>query len=332
MNLNIPLQIPEGVYTVHVSVSRTSGYLRDKFFPRAAAPIAERSFEIAVLDSKSPTSGTGGQWEPVLEIDPTNPNWIERLPKWTQFRRIPGFNHGPLGSVRTTVVNLPLGRFVELPAASEDESPWQAYSLPIEAVGVPHLLEVDYPADQEQDLGINIIEPNGAGIVEGVQNGAHVYVEDLGKSEQTHKQTLRLVFWPRTQAPLLVVSNQHRAALAHFGQIRVLRRSGSLKSDSPVSSTEKRLIAAYIARPLLAESVDATEAAESSASLNGVKGTDDLQSFYESATRIADYTHEGGFNSAVVTVLADGSSIFPSSRLSLTPRYDPGRRGSLPRE
>ena len=84
------------------------------------------------------------------------------------------------------------------------------------------------------------------------------------------------------------------------------------------------MIAAYIARPLLAESVDATEAAESSASLNGVKGTDDLQSFYESATRIADYTHEGGFNSAVVTVLADGSSIFPNSRLSLTPRYDPG--------
>jgi hypothetical protein len=325
LSLNIPLQVPEGVYTVHVSVSRASGYLRDKFFPGAATPIAERSFEIAVVDSKQPSPGAAGRWEPVLEIDPTNPHWVERLPAWTQFRRIPGFNHGPLGSVRTAVVNLPLGRFVELPAATDDECPWQAYSLPLEAVGVPHLLEIDYPADQEQDLSINIVEPNGGGIVDGIQNGAHVYVEDLGRSEQTHKQTQRLVFWPKTQAPLLVVSNQHRAALAHFGQIRVLKRSGSLNSDGPTSPANKRLIAAYIARPLLAESVNATEAFEPFANSIGTKNVDDLQTFYESAVRLADYAHHAEFNSAVVTVLADGSSIFPSSHLLVTPRYNTGR-------
>lgn len=326
LNVAIPLQVPEGVYTVRISVSRASGYLRDKFFPGAAAPIAERSFEIAVLDHQSQSPDSTGRWDSVLEIDPTNPNWMARLPDWTQFRRIPGFNHGPLGSVRTAVVNLPLGRFVELPPAGEDESPWQAYSLPIEAaaVGLPHLLEIDYPADQEQDFGINIVEPNGAGVVDGVQNGTHVYVADLGRSEQTHKQTQRLVFWPKTQAPLLVMSNQHRTALAHFGQIRVFRRSGSLKSDSPVSA-DRRLVAAYIARPLLPESVNATEGTETAASANGVKSTDDLQTFYESATRIADYVHEAGFNSAVLSVLADGSSIFPSSRWSFTPRYDTGR-------
>ncbi|HEX4414779.1 MAG TPA: hypothetical protein VH107_14185, partial [Lacipirellulaceae bacterium] len=334
LSVNIPLQVPEGVYTVHISVSRASGYLRDKFFPGAAAPIAERSFEVVVLDHQSPVPESPGRWDPVLEIDPTNPNWVERLPAWTtQFRRIPGFNHGPLGSVRTAVVNLPLGRYVELPPAAEDESPWQAYSLPIEAVGigVPHLLEIDYPADQEQDFGVNIVEPNGAGAVDGVQSGAHVYVADLGRSEQTHKQTQRLVFWPKTQAPLLVVSNQHRTALAHFGQIRVFRRSGSLQSESPASA-DRRLVAAYIARPLLPESVNATEGTETAASLNGVKSTDDLQTLYESATRIADYVHEAGFNTAVLSVLADGSSIFPSSRWSFTPRYDTGRAADRFRE
>ena len=321
LELNIPLQVPEGVYTVHVSVSRASGYLRDKFFPGAATPIAERSFEIAVIDSKSVSAGAPGKWEPVLEIDPTNPHWVDRLPAWTQFRRIPGLNHGPLGSVRTAVVTSPLGRFVELPAAN-DECPWQAYSLPLEAVGVPHMLEIDYPADEEQDLGISIIEPNAGGAVDGIQNAADVYVEDLGRSEQKHKQTQRLIFWPKTQAPLLVVRNQHRASLAHFGQIRVLKRSGALNSDSPVASADTRLIAAYVTRPLLAESLDATQPFESSTNSPEAKNVGDLQTFYECATRLADYTRHAGFNSAVVTILADGSSMFPCSRLSVADDHE----------
>ena len=102
VDLNVPLQQPEGVYTVHVAVSRPSGYFRDKFFAGGAVTPCSSSAVSKLLCSVPcavPTNGTE-RWTSVLEIDPTNPRWVERLPTWTQLRRIPGLNHGPLGSIR----------------------------------------------------------------------------------------------------------------------------------------------------------------------------------------------------------------------------------------
>lgn len=326
MDLNVPLQVPEGVYTVHVSVSRPAGYIRDKFLPGAATPIAERSFQIVVLDPHPPTQTPNADWDAVLEIDPTNPRWVERLPSWTQFRRIPGLNGGPLGSIRTASVELTLGRFVELPAPAAGADPhWQAYSLPLEVVGVPHVLEIDFPSDEEQHFGLSIVEPNAVGVVEGIHRDAGVYVEGLGRSEAKQKQTQRLIFWPRTQAPLLVVTNQHPTAAAHFGQIRVLKRTGQMSADAKGPPSRERLIAAYLARPLAAETFGATQSAENTSIGGASESVDDCQTFYETATRLADYVRYGGFNSAVVSVMADGSSIYPNPQMLFTPRYDTGR-------
>ena len=112
--LNVPLPKTEGVYTVHISVSRPSGF--DKLWTAptrlaVSTRLAERSFQVVVLDARPPAAATTARWESVLEIDPTNPRWIERLPSWTQLRRIPGLNHGALGSTYAQVVDLPLGRF-----------------------------------------------------------------------------------------------------------------------------------------------------------------------------------------------------------------------------
>src|SRR5262249_51978246 len=146
------------------------------------------SFQVVVLDEHAPTYPAEGRWESVLEIDPTNPRWIERLPSWTQLRRIPGLNHGALGSTYAQTRDLPLGRFVELPPPGPSGDPnWQAYSLPLEAVGVPHMLEIDYPADSEQHFGISIVEPNASGFVSGTNRDAGVYVEGLGRSEVKQK-------------------------------------------------------------------------------------------------------------------------------------------------
>ena len=332
----VPLQVPEGVYTVRITVSRSSGYLRDKFFPGAATAIAERSFEIVVVDTQPPAAAAAGGWEPVLEIDPTNPRWVERLPEWTQLRRIPGINsinHGSLGSIRAGAVDSPLGRFIELPPTVGGSDPhWQAYSLPLEAAGTPHLLEINYPADEEQHFGLSIVEPNAAGDVEGIQRDGGVYVEGLGRSEAKQKETHRLVFWPRTQAPLLVVTNQHPTAAAHFGPIRVLKRTGPLGAGQSAPHPRQRMIATYIARPYGAESFGATDALDVAVATGEPKSVDDYQTFYEIATRLAESVHYGGYNSAVVSVMADGSSIFPSARLPFTPRYETGRSADRVRD
>ncbi|MEO7403674.1 MAG: hypothetical protein ABIU95_08405, partial [Burkholderiales bacterium] len=268
----------------------------------------------------------------VLEIDPTNPRWVERLPSWTQVRFIPGLNRMAMGSMRAGTRDLPLGRFVELaPTKTADDPHWQAYSLPLEAVGTPHLLEIDYPADEEQHFGLSIIEPNAIGVIAGSQRDAGVYVEGLGRSEAKEKQTQRFVFWPRTQAPLLVVTNQHPTAVAHFGQIRVLKRTGPLAAHSAAPPANGRLISAYLARPLAAETFGATEASEAS-DAGTPKSVADLQTSYEAATRLAEYVRYGGYNSAVVSVMADGGSIFPQQQMLFTPRYNARRALDRPYE
>jgi hypothetical protein len=322
IRLKVPLPGAEGVYTVRLAAIRPSGF-RDRFFG-APTPLAERSFDVVVLAAQPPAANEPPEWNTVLEIDPTSPRWWERLPTWTQLRRIPGLNHGPLGSLRAASVELPLGRFVELPPTVPGMDPhWQAYSLPLEAAGTPHLLEIEYPADQEQHFGISIVEPNAAGVIDGSGRDGGVYVEGFGRSEV--KATHQLVFWPRTQAPLLLMTNAHPAAAAHFGHIRVRKlNSGRLAATTPDRLAADRLVAAYIARPLVAETFGASETLDSSSG-TAPATRHDWQTMYEGATRLAEYVHYGGYNSAVISVLTDGHSIFPSSKLMPTPWHHGGQ-------
>jgi hypothetical protein len=269
---------------------------------------------VVVLGGKPPAADEPARWLTVLEIDPTSPRWWDRLPAWTQLRRIPGLNHGPLGSLRAGAVDLPLGRFVELPPTVPGADPhWQAYSLPLEAAGTPHLLEIDYPADEEQHFGVSILEPNAAGVIESIGRDGGVYVEGLGRRAEnaTHKS----VFWPRSQAPLLLMTNAHPTAAARFGHIRVRKlNSGRLAAIAPDQPASQRLVAAYIARPLVAETFGASETLDLSSD-TGSETLHDWQTIFESATRLADYVRYGGYNSAVIGVLTDGRSIYPSSKL-----------------
>jgi hypothetical protein len=316
ITLDVPLPNTEGVYTIHVAATRPSGFAR---VWSASTKLAERSFQVVVLDPNPPAPATGARWESVLEIDPTNPRWVERLQDWTQVRRIPGLHHGALGSTRASAVDLPLGRFIELPSTAPGADPhWQAYSLPLEVAGVPHMLEIDYPADAEQHFGISIVEPNAGGVISGLNRDAGVFVEGLGRSEAKQKQTQRLVFWPRTQSPLLVVTNLHPAAAAHFGPIRVYKRSANQLNTVLAGNTtsHNRLIAAYLARPTVAESMGASRSVDPSTAVGSLAAecVDDSETAYESATRLVDYLRYSGYNSAIVSVMPSSHSQPPAAK------------------
>jgi hypothetical protein len=322
--LHVPLPQDEGVYQFHVSVLLPSGF-RGRFLPGGGAkPLVERAFQVVVLSpTRTPPAAADGRWQTVLDIDPANPRWWERLPEWTQVGRIPGVSRRPFWSARANPIAHPLGNFVELPPTAGGSEPnWQAYPLPVQADGIPHLLEVEYPNDQEQELGISILEPNAAGKLVPISRDSGVYVEGLGHAEQVEKHKHRLVFWPRTNAPLLLVTNLHPTASARYGHIRVLKRTGGSIAANPPSSPRyvERLVAAYIARPLVPETFGATEGLDTASGQN--QSVDDWKTFYESATRLADYVSFAGYNAAAVNVLADGSATFPCSRLASTPLHN----------
>ncbi len=213
----------------------------------------------------------------------------------------------PLGSVRTTTVNDPLGEFVELPPTPASGEPhWQAYPLNVESVGMPHLVEIEYPNDREQHLGISVVEPDGDGSFVTISRDSGVYVEGLGATEHAEVQKHRLVFWPRTNSPMLLVTNQHPTAAARFGRLRVMKRSSNSIAVEPwTSSTPSgRLVAAYLSRPIRGESPD------------------DWQAYYEGASRLAEYLNYAGYNAAAINVMAGGVTIFPKTLLDTAPHMD----------
>jgi hypothetical protein len=188
---------------------------------------------------------------------------------------------------------------------------------------MPHLLEIDYPNDLEQHLGVSIIEPNAADRVVPITRDSGVYVEGLGHATHVERSKHRFVFWPRTNAPLLLLTNQHPSASGRFGAVRVLRYNGkSLPAALQVIPAHRdRLIAAYIAKPLLPETFGATEGLDAASG----QSVDDWQTYFESAERLAEYLEYGGFNAAVVNVLTDGSPLFISDRVPATPLHNTGR-------
>lgn len=300
--LHVPLPREEGVYEIHLDVTRPPGF-RDRWFPGGnGAPLVERSFQVVVLDRLPPAPVPDAEWREIVNVDPTNPAWTTKIPDWTQIRRIPGMSRRPIGSVRAKPVSTTTGTYIELPPAARGEAHWQAYPLAIESTSGPHLLEVEYPADQEQHLRISIIEPGVTGETVSIGRDSGVYVEGLGASERAGRQKHRVVFWPRTHAPLVLISNQHPTAVGRFGHLRVFKRTAStLATDQwPAASLQERWVAAYLTDPL-----------QTALAGNGPAARRDWLSLYDGAVRLAEYLNYAGFNAAAIDVMSPQASLVP---------------------
>jgi hypothetical protein len=88
----------------------------------------------------------------------------------------------------------------------------------------------------------------------------------------------------------------------------------------PPFDRSERMFAAYLDRPLFNDNFGAVESLDNWSG----RSLDDWQTFYEGATRLVEYLNHTGYNALMLSVLADGSTIYPSEHLQPTPRYDTG--------
>lgn len=315
--LTVPLPQDEGVYTIRLTVAKPASF---RVPGVSAKPVAERRFQVVVFDPQRPAMESGDPWRVLLEIDPAHPSWWKRLPDWVWLPAARFMPKGPLGSAPAQVVNHPLGKFVELkPHAPSQSADWQAYPLPIGQPGLPHMIEVEYPADAPQELGIGLVEPNSAGRIAPPGQDSGSLVDAWNAQTDQGVRRVQYVCWPRTASPMLVIRNPSVKQAARFGKIRVLAAGNGLPPVAAPSNPgePKRLVAAYIARPYLPESMGASDVAAASG-----QTVHDWQSYYEASTRLTDYLRYAGYNAAVINVAAEGSAIYPSRLLQRTPRYD----------
>lgn len=314
----IPIEIrtpdAEGVYRLDFTASaRRLGGLNLKNH------LAERSLQFVVVETTAPASdNAAAAWSKVVEINPASPAWWERLGK---FQLLPGLRKGPLGTNDAHPWQHPLGQLIQLgPGGHEPNVSWQAYPLPVEAIGAPHVVEIDYPSDVPQIMGLSIIEPNAAGDVMPIGLDSGVYLPNEAAADQPRLLTHRLTFWPRTKTPMLLITNRREGSQAVYGKIRVLAGPARLPAMTLGGPPGDRLLAAYYDRPLFPENFGANEALDPGTG----RSLDDWQTFYQGGTRLVEYLLHSGHNAALVSVLADGSTLYPSPTLEPTPRYDTG--------
>ncbi|MEK6248038.1 MAG: family 10 glycosylhydrolase, partial [Planctomycetales bacterium] len=81
-----------------------------------------------------------------------------------------------------------------------------------------------------------------------------------------------------------------------------------------------RMFAGYLERPLWPENFSANEGLDPSSQ----RSMDDWMTFYEAGMRAIEYLKYAGHNALVISVMSNGSTIYPSNLIEPTPRYDTG--------
>lgn len=316
----IPLEVPvpdvEGVYHLEfIAGLRRLGTLNLR------NSLAERRVQFVVVDTKpppEPVPPVAANWNKVVEINPASPAWWERL---ATLPLLPGLRKGPLGTSEAHPWQHPLGQLIQLgPGGLEPRISWQAYPLPIDRLGTPHIVEIEYPSDVPQAMGLSIIEPNAAGDMMPIGLDSGLYVPGESATETPRLLTHRITFWPKTKTPMLLITNRRDGSQAVYGKIRVLAGPARLPVAALGGVPEERLLAAYYDRPLFPENFGAAESLDPGSG----RSLDDWLTFYQGGTRLVEYLEHFGYNAALISVFADGSSLYPSSTLEPTPRYDTG--------
>lgn len=316
---SIPLPDVEGVYDVAISLFQKR--LTDPINPVRAKPFAARKIQLVVVAPQSPRASQV-PWKSIGEIDPiqvTNltgtadvkwTDWLKRMP---QLKVFPSFNKGPIGNNKASKKELHGNTLLQL-----ERDGWLAYPLPTAKVDEPHILDLQYPAGLRQSLSISIIEPNAAGKVVPIGLDSGVDVPESTNDPQMAWH--RLVFWPHTKTPLVLIANRRADGPAMFGKLSVLAGPATLPPLAIPNQLGERELTAFFDKPLFAKNFGALEGLDAGSQ----RTLDDWGSFYFGGKRLVEYLKYTGYNSAVITVACEGSAIYPSRVLQPTPKYDSG--------
>ena len=226
----------EGIYEVVIEAFEPAT-LRSLGKPKL---IAERRVQLVVVGERAPAAAdANAPWATVMEIDPANPHWYDqRFKNWLS---LTGVVQGILGNVTPQAWQGTVGAAVQMPPnPSGGEACWQAYPLTVVRPGAPHILEVEVPSDVPQTLGISIVESMPGNGVPGadrstsIDTGLFVADELLPATPKWVRH--RVIFWPRTKTPILLLTNRSDESPAVYGKIRVLAGPSRLPAPLPRAS------------------------------------------------------------------------------------------------
>lgn len=228
---------------------------------------------------------------------------------------------GLLATGHSRVEPHPLGPMLRLPPATGPTAPtWEGIVVAGVVPGTPHVVEIEYPTDQEATLAVTILEPDAADatVVQRHAGGFTVRPATTGSVPPT-LGTHRFVFWPATRNPLLVIANPDGQQAAVFGKIRVRAGPERLPSAAPA---EGRGMHAFLSSPALAGfgAVQRKDAA-------GGRAMPDWGTHLAAIGRSAELLRAQAAAGALISVFSRGAALWPSPDTRGAAHWDPARVG-----
>ena len=217
---------------------------------------------------------------------------------------------GPLPGGHGIPAKHPLGMMLKLPpSASLADPAWEAVVVPGAEPGKPHLLEIEYPTDQDAAVAVCVLEPNALGVIEQVVWAGGFEARRPRFGEPATMARYQHVFWPRTKTPLVVLVNLSMREELLLGRLRV--QAGPRQLPAALAAApegeQKRLLGLLSSPEFSRFGVTAAVDEETG------RPVDDWAKFLTAAERMVELLEHQAAAGAVVTVYADGTPAWPSA-------------------
>ena len=280
---------------------------------QAAASMASMR-RISLPAMPMPSLGEAADRIPSLSLPKVPMPGLPKVPSVDSL--LPRFS-GLLSTGHSTVEPHQLGAMLRLPPMSASGVPtWEGIVITDAVPGRPHAVEIAYPSDQHVAVGLSVLEQSSGDTLISVRHdgGFEVPRPPAGSSAVLRRH--RFVFWPRTQSPLLVISNSSRHQTATVGRVTVYRGPAKMSDSTlPVSGYGERRIFAPVPR----------EATGTQASGEGDVGQPaGWVHWYDELWQTAERLKSQQVTGLAVDVYAGGASLWQSDLTAGGPRWEGG--------
>jgi hypothetical protein len=205
------------------------------------------------------------------------------------------------------------------PAASATATTWEGIVVAGAEPGMPHAVEIEFPTGQDATLAVAVLEADAAGtqVLQRHAGGFEVRRSEWS-AEPARLETHRLVFWPTTRHPLLVIANPAADAPALFGRVRVL--AGPARLPAAGTLPAGRGLHAFLPSPDLAGFGGPERTLR-----GGGPTVGDWDTHLTAVRHSSDLLRAHAAAGALVTVFARGAALWPSRHTREAARWDAGR-------
>jgi len=243
---------------------------------------------------------------------------------------VPRFS-GLLAAGHSTVEAHAFGPMLRLPPARSSAEPsWEGVVIAGVQPGLPHLVEVEYPLDQQAVVGLVVLESDPAGktVASRVGGGFEVRfpTDAVGGAKPATLGRHAFVFWPTTRNPLLVIANPSLANDALFGRVRV--SAGPLRPPAVMPAAAGRELTASGGGRRVYGYLPAPDFTRFGAPQRPAQGSgrpiSDWRTFLSGVTHEAEWLVAQAAAGAMVVVYGEGAAIWPSALTRSAPRWDGG--------